>query len=236
MWWVGQVGGPPSPSESKAAASSSPSLGPSGAAGSPSSAGAASAPVAAGMQSALQTTAVPPIPSVGVGEELRTIAEDAEEEEEEDGSDEEDQDMELPAGAWCVQLCFLACLTEVRHPPVCCSVKTTVNNRLVSGPHGRHSRFVRSAEGPACPRCCLASRTRRHLRLHASADVRPLQVIGRGSFGKVMLVRKKDTKAIYAMKILKKENIIARNQVPVPACCLIHSNALFTCSLWGVVG
>lgn len=40
-----------------------------------------------------------------------------------------------------------------------------------------------------------------------------LQVIGRGSFGKVMLVRKKDTKAIYAMKILRKENIIARNQV-----------------------
>ena len=40
-----------------------------------------------------------------------------------------------------------------------------------------------------------------------------LKVIGRGSFGKVMQVRKKDTNKIYAMKILKKETIIARNQV-----------------------
>lgn len=40
-----------------------------------------------------------------------------------------------------------------------------------------------------------------------------LKVIGRGSFGKVMQVRKKDTKKVYAMKILKKDTIIARNQV-----------------------
>lgn len=39
------------------------------------------------------------------------------------------------------------------------------------------------------------------------------QVIGRGSFGKVMLVRKKDTRQIYAMKILRKDAIFARNQV-----------------------
>jgi serum/glucocorticoid-regulated kinase 2 len=39
------------------------------------------------------------------------------------------------------------------------------------------------------------------------------QVIGRGSFGKVMLVRKKDTRHIYAMKVLRKDAIIARNQV-----------------------
>ena len=40
-----------------------------------------------------------------------------------------------------------------------------------------------------------------------------LKVIGRGSFGKVMQVRKKDSGKVYAMKILKKETIIARNQV-----------------------
>ena len=40
-----------------------------------------------------------------------------------------------------------------------------------------------------------------------------LKVIGRGSFGKVMQVRKHDNKKIYAMKILRKEAIIQRNQV-----------------------
>eukprot|EP01029_Cantina_marsupialis_P021940 TRINITY_DN5325_c0_g1_i1.p1 TRINITY_DN5325_c0_g1~~TRINITY_DN5325_c0_g1_i1.p1 ORF type:complete len:518 (-),score=134.14 TRINITY_DN5325_c0_g1_i1:420-1973(-) len=40
-----------------------------------------------------------------------------------------------------------------------------------------------------------------------------LKVIGRGSFGKVMQVRKRDSDKIYAMKILKKSVIIGRNQV-----------------------
>jgi serine/threonine protein kinase len=40
-----------------------------------------------------------------------------------------------------------------------------------------------------------------------------LSVIGKGSFGKVMQVRKKDSGMIYAMKILRKDAIIARNQV-----------------------
>mmetsp|Transcript_47047 Transcript_47047/g.92598 ORF Transcript_47047/g.92598 Transcript_47047/m.92598 type:complete len:482 (+) Transcript_47047:112-1557(+) len=40
-----------------------------------------------------------------------------------------------------------------------------------------------------------------------------LKVLGRGSFGKVMLVRKKSDQCIYAMKILKKRTIIAKNQV-----------------------
>ncbi len=43
-----------------------------------------------------------------------------------------------------------------------------------------------------------------------------LKVIGRGSFGKVMQVRKKDTGKVYAMKILKKDTIVARNQVLGP--------------------
>ena len=40
-----------------------------------------------------------------------------------------------------------------------------------------------------------------------------LKVLGKGGFGKVMLVRKKHTTDIYAMKVLKKEAVIQRNQV-----------------------
>jgi len=44
-------------------------------------------------------------------------------------------------------------------------------------------------------------------------DFELLKVLGRGSFGKVMQVKKKSNNKIYAMKILKKRAIIARNQV-----------------------
>jgi serine/threonine protein kinase len=44
-------------------------------------------------------------------------------------------------------------------------------------------------------------------------DFTMIKVIGKGSFGKVVLVRKKDSGLIYAMKVLRKENIIKRNQV-----------------------
>jgi len=44
-------------------------------------------------------------------------------------------------------------------------------------------------------------------------DFQLLKVIGKGSFGKVMQVKKKDTGKIYAMKVLQKEAIIHRNQV-----------------------
>ena len=37
-----------------------------------------------------------------------------------------------------------------------------------------------------------------------------LKVIGKGSFGKVMQVRKKDTQRIYALKTIRKANIAAR--------------------------
>lgn len=45
-----------------------------------------------------------------------------------------------------------------------------------------------------------------------------LKVLGRGAFGKVMQVRKKDTGKIYAMKVLKKSMVYARKQVA-------HTNA-----------
>ncbi|KJE95183.1 AGC/AKT protein kinase, variant [Capsaspora owczarzaki ATCC 30864] len=40
-----------------------------------------------------------------------------------------------------------------------------------------------------------------------------LKVLGKGSFGKVMQVRKKDTGRIYAMKILVKDTLVARDEV-----------------------
>ncbi|KAJ3055393.1 AGC protein kinase Gad8 [Rhizophlyctis rosea] len=40
-----------------------------------------------------------------------------------------------------------------------------------------------------------------------------LKVLGKGSFGKVMQVRKKDTNRIYAMKIIRKAHIVQRSEV-----------------------
>lgn len=40
-----------------------------------------------------------------------------------------------------------------------------------------------------------------------------MKVLGKGSFGKVMLVKKKDTHKIYAMKVLKKDQLLKRNQI-----------------------
>merc|ERR1719242_130540 len=44
-------------------------------------------------------------------------------------------------------------------------------------------------------------------------DFEFLKVIGRGAFGKVMQVKYKKNGEIYAMKILRKKQIVARNQV-----------------------
>ncbi|BGP18339.1 Serine/threonine-protein kinase [Rhodosporidiobolus nylandii] len=44
-------------------------------------------------------------------------------------------------------------------------------------------------------------------------DFELLKVIGKGSFGKVMQVRKKDTGKIYAMKTIRKAHIVSRSEV-----------------------
>ncbi|PAA48557.1 hypothetical protein BOX15_Mlig012365g2 [Macrostomum lignano] len=44
-------------------------------------------------------------------------------------------------------------------------------------------------------------------------DFEPLKVIGKGAFGQVRLVQKRDTGHIYAMKILKKADILEKDQV-----------------------
>lgn len=45
------------------------------------------------------------------------------------------------------------------------------------------------------------------------ADFVLLKVVGKGSFGKVMQVRKRDSGQVYAMKVLNKANIVKRKQV-----------------------
>ena len=42
-------------------------------------------------------------------------------------------------------------------------------------------------------------------------DFKILKVLGRGAFGKVMLVEKKKTKELFAMKSLRKEDIIEKD-------------------------
>jgi len=44
-------------------------------------------------------------------------------------------------------------------------------------------------------------------------DFRKIKVIGKGGFGRVLLVEKKDTKKVYAMKVLKKGVIAARGEI-----------------------
>ncbi len=44
-------------------------------------------------------------------------------------------------------------------------------------------------------------------------DFELLKVIGKGSFGKVIQVRKKDTGRVYAMKTIKKAHIVERDEV-----------------------
>ncbi|PFH52697.1 hypothetical protein AMATHDRAFT_139750 [Amanita thiersii Skay4041] len=44
-------------------------------------------------------------------------------------------------------------------------------------------------------------------------DFEFLKLIGRGTFGKVFQVRKKDTKRIYAMKVLSKKEIVAKKEI-----------------------
>ena len=44
-------------------------------------------------------------------------------------------------------------------------------------------------------------------------DFDPLKVIGRGAFGEVRLVQKRDTGHVYAMKILRKSAMVEKEQV-----------------------
>lgn len=43
-------------------------------------------------------------------------------------------------------------------------------------------------------------------------DFKTISVLGKGNYGKVLLVRKNNNQRLYALKILKKEDILKRNQ------------------------
>ena len=45
----------------------------------------------------------------------------------------------------------------------------------------------------------------------SSKDFEKIKVIGRGAFAKVYLVRKRDSNNYYAMKILKKQQLMEKN-------------------------
>jgi serum/glucocorticoid-regulated kinase 2 len=47
---------------------------------------------------------------------------------------------------------------------------------------------------------------------HSIEDYSSLSVIGKGTYAKVLLVRSKLDKQVYAMKVLKKKYIIEKNQ------------------------
>jgi serine/threonine protein kinase len=47
----------------------------------------------------------------------------------------------------------------------------------------------------------------------SASDFELLRVVGKGSFGKVLQVRKKDTGRIYAMKVLVKKDIVERKEI-----------------------
>lgn len=50
------------------------------------------------------------------------------------------------------------------------------------------------------------------MKSHTVDDYTPISVIGKGTYAKVLLVRNKLDKQVYAMKVLKKKYIIEKNQ------------------------
>jgi len=49
-------------------------------------------------------------------------------------------------------------------------------------------------------------------KMHAG-DFEDVRIIGRGAFAEVKVVRKKDDGSIYAMKVMKKREMVKKNQV-----------------------
>lgn len=59
----------------------------------------------------------------------------------------------------------------------------------------------------------MGDSSRRQTQKVSVDDFDLLKVLGKGSFGKVMMVRKKDTQKIYALKTLRKAALVKRNQL-----------------------
>jgi len=71
----------------------------------------------------------------------------------------------------------------------------------------------RTAEGRDTAQETKTKETKKSLKKASLEDFTLLKVVGKGSFGKVLQVRNRHTGKIYAMKQLKKDHIIKRNQV-----------------------
>lgn len=65
---------------------------------------------------------------------------------------------------------------------------------------------------PSSISCCCRTEPEPTIRGACLADFDILAVIGRGGYGKVMQVRKRDTGEIFAMKALRKRDLLTRNQ------------------------
>lgn len=50
------------------------------------------------------------------------------------------------------------------------------------------------------------------MKKHSIEDYKPLSVIGKGTYAKVLLVRNLLDKQVYAMKVLKKKYIVEKHQ------------------------
>ena len=90
--------------------------------------------------------------------------------------------------------------------------KSSVMNFLTHDANVKPKNFQVKVGKVMSPSSYRSSRSRHRCKVGVQ-DFEMIKMIGKGSFGEVMLVRKKDTKTLYAMKILDKKNIIRRNQV-----------------------
>eukprot|EP00742_Colponemidia_sp_Colp-10_P009663 GILJ01010561.1.p1 GENE.GILJ01010561.1~~GILJ01010561.1.p1 ORF type:complete len:842 (-),score=140.48 GILJ01010561.1:205-2730(-) len=83
-------------------------------------------------------------------------------------------------------------------------------NKAVTSPNGLHNGH--DSMGPSSPSNSTLESALSDDSISLS-HFECLQVLGAGSFGKVLLVRKKNTNKIYAMKVLKKKTVIEKKQV-----------------------
>jgi serine/threonine protein kinase len=88
--------------------------------------------------------------------------------------------------------------------------KETHPNGSVSAPNSLQATHENEFEIDAGPKDIIYSKTNEKVK---ADDFEIMALIGKGSFGKVFQVKKKDTGKIFAMKVLRKDTIIERNQV-----------------------
>ena len=89
-----------------------------------------------------------------------------------------------------------------------------VSDTINTDGHMTHSTnsFQSSFEGKAAGDLFFDGRANSEKEKLTIEDFQLLKVVGRGSFGKVYMARKKDSQQIYAVKTLKKDFIIRTNQ------------------------